>query len=95
MEEAALKLVFNEQVGPRPMEKGSRVGVAGWGIRWSSSLEPVKAISQVLFEKILPWIGIKQGSSFSLHKGIFSAEGFSPLKGKKEAKAKIKEEFRR
>lgn len=30
MEEAALKLVFNECVGPRPMDRSGRAGVEGW-----------------------------------------------------------------
>lgn len=56
MEEAALKLVLNEWVGPRAMEErrgpSSRAGVEGQGVRWSSSLEPMKALSLVLFEML-------------------------------------------
>lgn len=33
MEEAALKLVFTEWVGLRPMERSSRAGIEGLGVR--------------------------------------------------------------
>lgn len=51
LEEAALKLVFNEWVRSEPMER-SRTGVGRRGVGWSSSLGPGEAISLVLSEMI-------------------------------------------
>lgn len=59
MEEAALELLSNEWVGPRPTERSSTAGAEGWGGTWSFSLEPVKTISQVLFEMIQTWTGVE------------------------------------
>lgn len=59
MEEAALELLSNEWVGPRPTERSSRAGAEGWGSTWNFSLEPVKTISQVLFEMIQTWTGVE------------------------------------
>lgn len=59
MEEAALRLLSNEWVGPRPTERSCRAGAEAWSGTWNFSLEPVKAISQVLFEMIQTWTGVK------------------------------------
>lgn len=64
------------------------------GVRWSSSLEPVKAISQVLFEMMQPWTGIKNREAVLVYtKEPSPQKAFLRLGEKKEARAKIKQWF--
>ena len=87
MEEAALKLLSNEWVGPRPTEGSSRAGAEAWGGTWNFSLEPVKAISQVLFEMIQTWTGVKNREAVFVQESS-PKKAFLPLRKKKGARPK-------
>ena len=57
-------------------------------------MEPVKAISQVLFKTIQPWTGIKNRKAVLVcTKESSRQKAFLPLGEKKEARAKIKQWF--